>query len=753
MPSLIEFIRRLQDVEYERSANAMLSAIAQMSKGQGSEVQALITALEKKAKAITEASKLVSSETYSQMLAGFRAEMNRVETLIRQTAPNIELSGARAANNSVTARLFYGTSQDMIDAGLDPTSAEAMAYFMQLTKDVGIPFEVPKPEDLVTKYSQSEEFYNHMDKWGDGYADYFDDAIRNGVREGWSPAKVARYARNMATDIPVNAAYTWTRTLQLQSYRDASAQMELLNGRFIEKKIRIAALDGRTCFPAGTKIKTPSGYKNIEDIKVGDSVLTHELSYKPVIELFDRDYEDDFVTIKTRRGKSVECTKDHPILVVRGGVYEWIFAKDVEIGDSVLIANNDGSHNVFHLLRDITIKRRIRNADDSASLFNKIGCFSPVSIGALTMPIDAVNFNDATFGNEKVNSIPSYLFFLCKRIAYFFKTHSKVSLWLRFVLTCMIAGCGAIFASVILGVVMALFYQKFFPAISAVNANSFIGRLMQAFSGTVIIIGVFYALFVNKKLFPAVGTYCGNLAGSIVRCEAFIRAVLLGSPVDFFRWVSIKDNSTYGTFPFMPLRGKLGESGFMIAFGRTKLSTRFARNNKKLSSALFTNFFYTHETIISKTTTPVKSVVYNIEVYKDNTYFANDVLVHNCPACIALHGTEVSVGTAISDHFNGRCDAIYVPAGGEMPEFMQAMSEPGKRQFVEWQNGTDWFDAQSDAYKKQVLGVGRFELYKQGKFKLDADFVNWHEDDVFGMMPGAKPLKELKKQFDTDDKT
>lgn len=361
MPSLTDFIRKLQDAEYERSANAMLSAIAQMSKGQGAEIQSLIVALEKQAKEITDAGKLVSSEVYSEMLAQFRGDMNKVERLIRQTAPDIELSGARAANNSVTARLFYGTSQDMIEAGIDPTSAEAMAYFMQLVKDVGIPFEVPRPEDLVIKYSQSEEFYKHMDKWGDGYADYFDNAMQRGVKDGWGSMKIARYARGMATNIPLNAAYTWTRTLQLQSYRDASAQMELMNGRFIEKKIRIAALDDRTC-----------------------------------------------------------------------------------------------------------------------------------------------------------------------------------------------------------------------------------------------------------------------------------------------------------------------------------------------------------------------------------------------PACIALHGTEVPMGQSIKDHYNGRCDAIYVPAGGDMPEFMQSMSEPGKRQFTKWQNGTDWFDAQSDAYKKQVLGVGRFELYQQGKFKLDADFVKWHDDDVFGSMPGAKPLKDIK---------
>jgi len=39
MPSLIDYIRKLQDAEYERSANAMMSAIAQMAKGAQDQAQ------------------------------------------------------------------------------------------------------------------------------------------------------------------------------------------------------------------------------------------------------------------------------------------------------------------------------------------------------------------------------------------------------------------------------------------------------------------------------------------------------------------------------------------------------------------------------------------------------------------------------------------------------------------------------------------------------------------------------------------
>lgn len=40
----------------------------------------------------------------------------------------------------------------------------------------------------------------------------------------------------------------------------------------------------RSCFAAGTKVTTKDGYKNIEDVKVGDEVLTHMRRFRPVVQ-------------------------------------------------------------------------------------------------------------------------------------------------------------------------------------------------------------------------------------------------------------------------------------------------------------------------------------------------------------------------------------------------------------------------------------------------------------------------------------
>lgn len=75
------------------------------------------------------------------------------------------------------------------------------------------------------------------------------------------------------------------------------------------------------CFPKGTKISTPEGYKNIEDINIGDCIYTynHELNkldIEKVDYLFNKDV-DNLIKIKHSYGSFV-CTPNHPIYTDRG---------------------------------------------------------------------------------------------------------------------------------------------------------------------------------------------------------------------------------------------------------------------------------------------------------------------------------------------------------------------------------------------------------------------------------------------------
>lgn len=91
------------------------------------------------------------------------------------------------------------------------------------------------------------------------------------------------------------------------------------------------------CFVKGTMVLTSNGYKPIEDVEVGDMVLTHTNEYKRVTEIMQHP-SNDLVKIKAMMLDELVCTGNHPFYVrkkVRKGHLgqrhfcppEWVGAK------------------------------------------------------------------------------------------------------------------------------------------------------------------------------------------------------------------------------------------------------------------------------------------------------------------------------------------------------------------------------------------------------------------------------------------
>ncbi|MBP2000771.1 RHS repeat-associated protein [Paenibacillus shirakamiensis] len=98
---------------------------------------------------------------------------------------------------------------------------------------------------------------------------------------------------------------------------------------------------GCNCFTAGTKVLTDNGEKNIEDIEVGDMVLskdevTGEVAYKEVTATFNHK-TDEIFKIHVG-GQTIESTFNHPFWVYGKG---WTFVKDLKPGD--LLVQSDGN--------------------------------------------------------------------------------------------------------------------------------------------------------------------------------------------------------------------------------------------------------------------------------------------------------------------------------------------------------------------------------------------------------------------------
>lgn len=99
----------------------------------------------------------------------------------------------------------------------------------------------------------------------------------------------------------------------------------------------------KDCFPAATRILTPSGQKAIEELRPGDLVVSYKdgaMSTQPVLRLRLVPLRS-IVKIHLRgRFAPIRTTRSHSFSTVRG----WVTAKDLEAGDCVHVFERDTLH-------------------------------------------------------------------------------------------------------------------------------------------------------------------------------------------------------------------------------------------------------------------------------------------------------------------------------------------------------------------------------------------------------------------------
>jgi len=72
------------------------------------------------------------------------------------------------------------------------------------------------------------------------------------------------------------------------------------------------------CFLPNTLIKTEKGFHKIEDIQVGQKVLTHRGRFMPVIRTLWRPYKGEIIDIRTRKSNEiVSLTADHEVYAIK----------------------------------------------------------------------------------------------------------------------------------------------------------------------------------------------------------------------------------------------------------------------------------------------------------------------------------------------------------------------------------------------------------------------------------------------------
>ncbi|MFL6294904.1 MAG: DNA polymerase III subunit alpha, partial [Actinomycetes bacterium] len=91
------------------------------------------------------------------------------------------------------------------------------------------------------------------------------------------------------------------------------------------------------CLLAGQEIITADGVKNVEDVRIGDMVLTHKGRFRRVLRTMRRPYEGQAYTVSLggRYGRTLTLTEEHPVLVrTRDGLVDWRKPADIDAGQA-----------------------------------------------------------------------------------------------------------------------------------------------------------------------------------------------------------------------------------------------------------------------------------------------------------------------------------------------------------------------------------------------------------------------------------
>jgi hypothetical protein len=98
------------------------------------------------------------------------------------------------------------------------------------------------------------------------------------------------------------------------------------------------------CFlPQAMVTMSDGSLKKISHVKVGDEVLSHTGKINKITKVFKRKYSGQFNKITYGRKsewQTITATEEHPILVMRNGIRIWEPAKDVTIGDYIMVKSH-----------------------------------------------------------------------------------------------------------------------------------------------------------------------------------------------------------------------------------------------------------------------------------------------------------------------------------------------------------------------------------------------------------------------------
>jgi len=154
--------------------------------------------------------------------------------------------------------------------------------------------------------------------------------------------------------------YTWHKIKQIDIEHQIRTvyNFEVSNNHnyYVGKNHILAHNKGGGCFIAGTFISMPNNkYENIENIRIGDMVLSYNEQFKKneyseVVQTMIHFVKENIYTLHIEN-ETLTATGIHRFYIARGFSHQWIPAEELQVGDLVLFA--DGT---WHTIDKIDIQ-------------------------------------------------------------------------------------------------------------------------------------------------------------------------------------------------------------------------------------------------------------------------------------------------------------------------------------------------------------------------------------------------------------
>lgn len=199
-----------------------------------------------------------NSGLIQQRLAELNAEAARLAEAGQKLRPDNPVLRALLADledvMQVNARLADSAAQPVQQSAINAAGTIQRQLALPGMTDaqlraIGITWNRPNPEAVarLVGYAQSDAWAAAMNKYGSDVLGIISNQAIRGISLGWNPLRTAREVTRLTQSLPQYQANNLLRTLQLTSYRDATAAHQNANTAIASQVVRIAALDQRTC--------------------------------------------------------------------------------------------------------------------------------------------------------------------------------------------------------------------------------------------------------------------------------------------------------------------------------------------------------------------------------------------------------------------------------------------------------------------------------------------------------------------------